>query len=324
MKKNEFLKNIRKKYNMSQKKFAEYLDISKSLIEKVEMGKIPATSENKYVKAVCALEGLDNEIFKYDEITKDILEEYELIEFSKKFRKFLYFYYGDFWNEKINKDIYEKLKNTIKELFTIKNKETDQIPNCSYETESFIEEILQLIKKRKKFEVIDKKLIGVLIDDCEYYFPIIGKILLLIMLKKSYSIYFVISDFLIKEELQSFFNCNNCINFAVFTQNKELNINSLDFTSLRKEIQELEKKGIAFTIENIKKFKQIVSLKTIKPLTMEMNKVSIKQIVNNVINDLSIDPKDQKILELLHYAPPAFKDKIIEKLEKFRDEVEGF
>jgi len=36
----------------------------------------------------------------------------------------------------------------------------------------------------------------------------------------------------------------------------------------------------------------------------------------------STDPKDKQICELLQYAPPAFKDKIIEKLLKFKDEVE--
>ncbi len=113
MKKNEFIKQIRKKYKMSQKAFAELLEVSKSLIEKVEMGKIEATPENKYVKAVCALDGLDNEIFKYDEIADEILQKHELSKFSKAFRKFLYFYYGDFWNEDISNDINLKITETL-------------------------------------------------------------------------------------------------------------------------------------------------------------------------------------------------------------------
>ena len=113
MKKGEFLLSIRKKYKTSRAKFAELLEVSPSSIEKAEKELIPITPENKYVKAVCALEGLDNEIFKYDEITDKILEKHELTKFSKAFRKFLYFYYGDFWNEEIEKELKENLVNVL-------------------------------------------------------------------------------------------------------------------------------------------------------------------------------------------------------------------
>jgi len=63
MKKGEFLLSIRKKYKASRAKFAELLEVSPSSIEKAGKELIPITNENKYVKAVCALEGLDNEIF---------------------------------------------------------------------------------------------------------------------------------------------------------------------------------------------------------------------------------------------------------------------
>jgi transcriptional regulator with XRE-family HTH domain len=296
MKKGEFLLSIRKKHKASRAKFSELLEVSPSSIEKAEKELIPVTPENKYVKAVCALEGLDNEIFKYDEITEEILSEHELSKFSQAFRRFLYFYYGDFWNENIDEILLKNLAKTI-----------------TYFTDSCIEEDI-LFSLIDNFQTLKNFVNSDSIDEVFGKEPerLFIEAMLIISLSKIYKFNANISQFeLVENSYISFFKNDEEFNKLIPRVKTYLySIVSLDFKRnlVIKELSDLEDKGELLTIENIKKLKKQKELEKIQ------DKVNIKVT----------DPKDQKILELLHYAPPAFKDKIIEKLEKFRDEVEKF
>jgi len=286
MKKNEFIKQIRQKYKMSQKKFAEYLEVSKSLIEKVEMGRSEATPENKYVKAACALEGLDNEIFNYDEITDKVLKKHELSKFSKAFRKFLYFYYGDFWNEDLENILIDNIKFTFMHY-----------TNFIFE-ESFRVDFLKIFGSLKfyityfnndAFEKDEKRLFI--------------EILLILSLSK-------VNKFYTKP---SQFECypNEYINFLkneVEGLISYLHIDSFKKAVIIDELSQLEDRGVLITIENIKKLKKQKEL----------------EIIQEEVIPAPTDPKDKQICELLQYAPTAFKDKIIEKLLQYKKDVEDF
>jgi len=297
MQKNEFIKQIRKKYKMSQKAFAELLEVSKSLIEKVEMGKIEATPENKYVKAVCALEGLDNEIFSYDEITDEILQKHELSKFSKAFRKFLYFYYGDFWNEDIDIILHNNLSKTI-ESFTY-----------------FVDDVKLSLSISENFPSLQKYITDSAVSD------VFGKeserlfieIMLIISLSKIYNFHSKPSQFegLHTNEYFNFLkNDEEFNNLLSKVKGNLYEVLSIDFKRnlVIKELSELEDKGVLITIENIKKLKK---------------QKELEKIQNEVI-PAPTDPKDKQICELLQYAPPAFKDKIIEKLLQYKKDVEEF
>ena len=74
---------------------------------------------------------------------------------------------------------------------------------------------------------------------------------------------------------------------------------------IKKDLWELEDKGLDLEIAYIKKQKEF------------------EKIQSEVI-PAPTDPKDKQICELLQYAPPAFKDKIIEKLLQYKKDVEEF
>jgi len=307
VKKNEFIKQIRQKYKMSQKKFAEYLEVSKSLIEKVEMGKIPATPENKYVKAVCALEGLDNEIFKFDEITEEILKKYELTKFSKAFRKFLYFYYGDFWNEDIRKSINDGIKITMYKYLELGYAplETDFIPYDIFEAQA-ISAISKFCLKIKRIDNIKIHNNFTQNENDIYNFLQIFIILWINKYKpscfNSSNLYFEVINNKYKKIMQIFAQSSN----KEIGEDYIWSIYGLKIDLIKKDLADLEDIGLPLTIENIKKLKKQKELEKIQ----------------NEIIPVPTDPKDKQICELLQYAPPAFKDKIIEKLLKFKDEVE--
>jgi len=329
VKKNEFIKQIRQKYKMSQKKFAEYLEVSKSLIEKVEMGKIPATPENKYVKAVCALEGLDNEIFKYDEITDEILKEYELSKFSKAFRKFLYFYYGTFYPNRFAYDYFiqsyiNSINNAIVHL---------EMENFSVEGEFYggdwREYWIRNFPKELLFENLNYLTLPKIKQTTD------------IKLLKLFEIFTIISINTITENLKfGLINFNdNPYSYIEFLKNFDfkaaeelygiINLSSVDKFYLIELISEFSELDTQISVENIKKLKKIKEIEQLKRKEEFINAFNVldeffDSAENNKNQNIkkSTDPKDKQICELLQYAPPAFKDKIIEKLLKFKDEVE--
>jgi len=77
------------------------------------------------------------------------------------------------------------------------------------------------------------------------------------------------------------------------------------FPTIKQTIEELMTKGKPVNKETIKEFK--IELETGAILST---------------NNEPTDPKDKQICELLQYAPPAFKDKIIEKLLQYKKDIE--
>ena len=338
MKKNEFIKQIRQKYKMSQKKFADYLEVSKSLIEKVEMGKIPATPENKYVKAVCALEGLDNEIFKFDEITNEILREYELTKFSKAFRKFLYFYYGGFYSKDYIENFVLTYSNYIDE--TVINSEVEDFAIAGefyggswtyYLISNFPKEILYngienlIIPKNK--QRIDNVLLQ--------FFEIIS---ILTINNMHDNIHFSLFNF--TDQITEYFDfIKNISNFEYISENfKIFHCDSINRFLILEKLSQYSETDTILSIEMIKKLKKLKEMEKIKEMENLEKALNIvnETLLNNpekifnsnannshkLQNNQSTDPKDKQICELLQYAPPAFKDKIIERLLQYKKDIE--
>jgi uncharacterized protein YktB (UPF0637 family) len=115
-------------------------------------------------------------------------------------------------------------------------------------------------------------------------------------------------DFLKEEKIKK--ENINCIEKELknrdFLGFEDIYIINLKTEKMKKDLADLEDIGLPLTIENIKKLKKQKELEKIK----------------DEVIPAPTDPKDKQICELLQYAPPAFKDKIIEKLLKFKDEVE--
>jgi len=295
MKKGEFLLSLRKKHKASRAKFAELLDVSPSSIEKAEKELIPVTPENKYVKAVCALEGLDNNIFQFDDINEDLLKEYQLTHFSQTFRRFTYFYYGDFWNEDIDNIFFEHIEFTL--LNFLDDMEWEDALN--YSIRKNIGSLKHYIHSNFLDAVFGKEPKRLLIE-----------ILLILSIKIVNKISPLVSQFEDEEnEYINFLNSNEKFNnlmSELHTEFKQAVFYSFKKQTVINILSDLEDIGLPLTVENIKKLKKQKELEKIK----------------DEVIPAPTDPKDKQICELLQYAPPAFKDKIIEKLLKFKDEVE--
>jgi len=327
MKKGEFLLSIRKKHKASRAKFAKLLEVSPSSIEKAEKEIIPVTPENKYVKAVCALEGLDNEIFKFDEITEEILKEYELTKFSKAFRKFLFFYYGDFWNKDIENEFYNDLLKFLKPF--LKDNAYKQLEYIYHSIKEIViserDLILQLIFYTDfiiSFFLIPKKRINNIIENKNEIekneiksIIFLNQVLIIAFINSLFNECISLENFIDKFECSMFTNKLTSIDLLLKTdllsndkKEKPFDVKEILYIEKLKNffLNKIKCNGLPLTIENIRKLKKQKELENIK----------------DEIQPSPTDPKDKEICELLQYAPPAFKDKIIEKLKKFRDEVE--
>ena len=337
MQKNEFIKQIRKKYKMSQKTFAELLEVSKSLIEKVEMGKIEATPENKYVKAVCALEGLDNEIFKYDEITDEVLQKHELSKFSKAFRKFLYFYYGDFFSKDFVYDFIDTYISYIEEA-VIRAEIADFSIAGEFYGGDWTYYVISNFPKNTLYDVIQTltlpKLKQTLDSNLITFFEIMS-ILTINELNKELK--FALFNFTDKSHKYfDFLKNNNSLSYLQEYYNI-FHCESIDRFLILEKLSKYAEIDTILSVENIKKLKKLKEIEKIKK-EEELKEVieALDQVMktpeklfnqkNNSKNNDNIptDPKDKQICELLQYAPPAFKDKIIEKLLQYKKDVEEF
>jgi transcriptional regulator with XRE-family HTH domain len=341
MKKNEILEKLRKDLGYSRKKIGEILEVSPSTIEKYEKGRLDFDETTRYVLGVCALAGYDNNLFEYEELEKmDEIEHYKLNLFSTRIRQILYFLNIDY------EEYFFFLRNFLKKIgismFLHKsflNEINNYLLNCQIgETE------IKCLKNKKycinfyEKEAETLNLTGEVKDEyiklqiksleSMLYFAYTLQIIFLFTLK-----FFNPKEFYSLEEINFIKHilANNKTFLKGFDDN--IDIDKLDnyfeppliaykvesnfeedivklkqlYPTIKKTIEELEKTGKPVTKETIKEFK------------LELETGGITTFCPEIT-----DPKDQKILELLHYAPPAFKDKIIEKLEKLRDEVEKF
>ncbi len=331
MKKNEFLEKLRKDLGYSRKKIAEYLEVSASAIEKYEKGKLDFNHKTKYVLGICALAGYANEIFTLDEINEDTIADYKLTLFSSKLREILYFLNIEY--DEYELFLIKLLQKTYKIGFILntdyllKNVDLkDRIINQNLYSQI---DAIDFIKNQEKFiydfknslrdkynEKISDNEIKQLFerDKINFLANIRLEIMVLYTLKvfnpKKFYEENKLSFF--KEALKDFNSFIKDFNHIApvgivpiyYWEKDEKQLKNL-FPTIKQTIEELMIKGKPVNKETIKEFK------------IELETGAILSTCNE-----PTDPKDKQICELLQYAPPAFKDKIIEKLLKFKDEVE--
>jgi len=337
MKKGEFLLSIRKKHKASRAKFAELLEVSPSSIEKAEKELVPVTPENKYVKSVCALEGLDNEIFKYDEITDEVLKEYELSKFSKAFRKFLYFYYGNFFSKDFVYDFIDTYISYIEEA-VIRAEIADFSIVGEFYGGDWRYYVISNFPKNTLYDVIQTltlpKLKQTLDSNLITFFEIMS---MLTINELNKELKFALFNFTDKSHKYfDFLKNDNSLSYLQEHYNI-FHCESIDRFLILEELSKYAEIDIILSVENIKKLKKLKEIEKIKK-EEELKEVieALDQIMktpeklfhqkdNSKNNDNTpTDPKDKQICELLQYAPPAFKDKIIEKLLQYKKDVEEF
>jgi transcriptional regulator with XRE-family HTH domain len=336
VKKYEFLEKLRKNLGYSRKKIAEYLEVSPTTIERYEKGKLDFTYKTKYILGICALSGYDNYIFSYNEIKEEYLHYYKLTKFSQKLREILYFLnieYDDY-ESFIAKMFYKNLsliefdydlfkrwdikENLLSQKFDEQKRVMKYISNPEQELLSVCQAISEQMENYKK-EIILKELEKHYEEDKINFFASLGFEILLL---------YIFDFFNVKE----FYEDNKFRFVNIILGGESIFINSFKYitsigimdifdTYYEEDIAKLKQlyPTIKKTIEELEKTGKPVTKETIKEFKLELETGGITTSCPEIT-----DPKDQKILELLHYAPPAFKDKIIEKLEKFRDEVEKF
>ncbi|GAB6045474.1 hypothetical protein JCM11957_10720 [Caminibacter profundus] len=333
MKKNEFLEKLRKDLGYSRKKIANYLEVSSSAIEKYEKGKLDFNHKTKYILGICALAGFNNEIFHLSEIDEYDKYEYKISFFSSKLREILYFFDLDY--DEYELFILKILQNTFNTDFIL---DTDymtksinlkkRLINQSYfeqqEVIEFITNKQQFLKNfRTNLEIDEKEKENFIISyekdleqrKVEFLSNIRFEILLLSALKK-----FNPKEFYEKEKfpffqkaLKNFDSFNKCFNYippigivtSIYYYDKDEEYLKKIFPSIKQTLEELITQGKPVIKETIKEFK----------IELETGAIFLH-------SNQPTDPKDKEICELLQYAPPAFKDKIIEKLKKFKDKVE--
>jgi len=320
MKKNEFLEKLRKNLGYSRKKIGEYLEVSPTTIERYEKGKVDFTYKTKYVLGICALAGYDNEIFEYENIN-EYENTYKISLFSSKIREILYFL--DIPYEEYNIYILNLLKRKYNLSFFTKfflNEIHNNIISQNIDDLKVLENFyFKEIKKEYDF-VNDEKFINDLIKAQieNLHFAFFIQILLLATFN-----FFNIKNFYTTKELleikkiisniYNFLNCITDLNTKEYSLSyviedefhNDISILKNLFPTIKQTIEELMIKGKPVNKETIKEFK------------IELETGAILSTCNQ-----PTDPKDKQICELLQYAPPAFKDKIIEKLLQYKKDIE--
>ena len=311
MKKNELLEKLRKDLGYSRKKIAEYLEVSPTTIERYEKGKLNFNEKIKYIQGISALYGIDSSIFNADidfELKNEYIQKHLLSRFSKNFRLLLYFLNFDITQKK-----YQIFLSEI--VFDYFNKTTEFIINTNKSPLSYND----LINCYKNTEINflnhfnEKELIVKQLKRDNYLKCLSSQIIVIIALNTFNPKDFFeknIIDYILKNfnEL-NFFEFIKNLNLIIATDLGNLGITIKEIHDLRKQLlidfNSLIQQGISLTKENIKLYQ------------FKIGKFEKSQNI-----PAPTDPKDKQICELLQYAPPAFKDKIIEKLLKFKDEVE--
>ena len=336
MTKYEFLEKLRKDLGYSRKKIADYLEVSASAIEKYEKGKLDFNHKTKYILGICALAGYNNEIFMIDsDIDEELSYEYKLTKFSSKIREIFYFLNLDY--DEYELFLIKILQHNFKTNFILDTDYLlkiidlkDRIINQNYyeqmdvinfikNSEKFIKNVKKNIKnefKKEENDIIYSIKKSMDRDKINFLANIRIEILILYVLK-----IFNPKEFYEKEKLPFF--TNSLINFNSFIKNfnniapigivpiynfdEEKEYLKMIFPNLKQTLEELIIKGKPVNKETIKEFK------------IELESGTLFANCNT-----PTDPKDKQICELLQYAPPTFKDKIIEKLLQYKKDVEEF
>jgi len=310
MKKNEFLEKMRKDLGYSRKKIAEYLEVSPTTIERYEKGKLPFNEKIKYIQGITALYGIDSSIFNINIITENIIKERLLTKFSKQMRLLLYFLNFD-----ITKNEYKKFLSEV--VFSYFAKTTEFFINTERFPLSFSEIIncyqvaeINFFEKSKQENIIIKDLLR-----SGYLKCLTNQLIILVSLNifnpKDFfgqkNIEFILQNY---DELK-IFDFIEHLNLVIKTDLGNFGITIKEIHEIKEKILKqfnfLLNKGITLTKENIKLYQFKIG--------------KLGEIADEVT---PTDPKDKQICELLQYAPPAFKDKIIEKLLQYKKDVEEF
>jgi len=335
MKKNEFLEKMRKDLGYSRKKIAEYLEVSPTTIERYEKGKLDFTHKTKYILGICALSGFNNEIFLFDEIDNESLIDYKITKFSKKLRKILYFLnieYDDY-ESYIAKMFYKglPLEEYDFDLFKIWDIKDNLLNQNFYKQKSLIEYIkvpkekLEIFyngldekfkSKYSKETIIKDVEKSYEIDKIEFFTSLGFEILLLFIFD-----FFNIKEFYEEYKFQFFIKILQSEEAFINSFKKVAPVGVLPLFSFEEDYKKLKQlyPTIKKTIEELEKTGKPVTKETIKEFKLELETGGIIASCPEIT-----DPKDKQICELLQYAPPAFKDKIIEKLLQYKKDVEEF
>jgi len=320
----EFLEKLRKDLGYSRKKIADYLDVSASAIEKYEKGKLDFNHKTKYILGICALAGYDNMIFYLDKIDENTLVDYKITKFSSKIREILYFLNLDY--DEYELFLIKILQNTFKVSFILDTDYLlkiidlkDRIINQNYYEQI---DVLNFIKNPEKFiKNIQEEFRDIIKKTTkENIIKFLANIRLEILILYALRI-FNPKEFYEKEKfpflLKGLTDFNSFIkdfnNLApagivpIYNWGEDEEYLKKLFPTIKKTIEELIIKGKPVNKETIKEFK------------IELETGAIFSNCNQ-----PTDPKDKQICELLQYAPPAFKDKIIEKLLQYKKDVEEF
>ena len=307
MTKYELLEKLRKDLGYSRKKIGEILEVSPSTIEKYEKGRLDFNHKTKYILGICALAGYDNELFEYEEYEDEeilkTLKYYKISKYSSKIRQILYFL-------NIEYDEY---------FFFLKHLLIKQVNLSIFAHKSFLNEINNyILNEGESIEYLNEQSLNEISEIDKY-----GYVLQIIFL---YALnFFNPKDFYNEIE---FINVKKILDdISLFMEtfyslnNEETPISYIVESDFQNDIRKLKKLFpiIKKTIEDLEKNGKPVNKETIKEFKIELESGTLFAKCNT-----STDPKDKQICELLQYAPPAFKDKIIEKLLQYKKDVEEF
>jgi len=289
MKKYEFLKKIRLDNGLSRAKMSKIVDVPAITIDRYENNKTDFNASTKYIQAISALYEYNPEIFNNEDITSELLKNYEFTKFTKAIRKYLYFSgYGvglinfnqfiiDSFNINQDEDILFLLREILYET-----KLTYDYLDRKYRDKTFLEMLIILAINRFKpseFSNIEKYLNMISYKD-EFF-------------KK----------------------------WKVFQKSKFYKFTQKEFED---KLLYLEKEGLELSIENISLISKELKIKKlqndIKNLKKELSETKIDIFEEEIID---MNSKDYQICDLLKYAPDTFKDKIIQKLQSYKEDIES-
>ena len=334
MTKYELLEKLRKDLGYSRKKIGEILEVSPSTIEKYEKGRLDFNYKTKYILGICALAGYNNELFEefeeYENFTDEeifgILGEYKLSKYSSKIRQILYFLNTEY-DEYIfflRNLLVKKLKLSIFSHKSFLNEINNYILNNEKqifdinEYSNYLDEELKSLPENEK-NILKSEMIKDKEELDNYKYAL--QIIFLYVLN-----FFNPKDFYDKTEFIN--NIKKILDDVSFfikifhsLDDEETPISYIVESDFQNDIHKLKKllPIIKKNIEDLEKNGKPVNKETIKEFKIELESGTLFANSNT-----PTDPKDKQICELLQYAPPAFKDKIIEKLLQYKKDVEEF
>lgn len=289
MKKYEFLKKIRLDSGLSRAKMSKIVDVPAITIDRYENNKTDFNASTKYIQGISALYEYNPEIFNNEDITSKLLENYEFAKFTKAIRKYLYF--SGYGVGLIN------FNQFVIDSFNI-NRDEDIL--------FLLKEILY--EPRLTNNYLDRK----------YRDKTFLEMLIILAINR-----FKPSEFGNIDEYINIISYKDEFfkKWRVFQKSKFYKFSQKEFED---KLLYLEEKGLELSIENISLISKELKIKKlqndIKNLKKELSETKIDIFEAEIID---MNSKDYQICELLKYAPDTFKDKIIQKLKTYKEDIES-